>query len=58
MIGDDLRDDVQGAQVCGIPGILVRTGKYRPADETAPGERPALIVNDFPAAVEAILAPL
>lgn len=29
MIGDDLVNDVGGAQQCGIKGIQVRTGKYR-----------------------------
>ncbi|XP_068610787.1 phospholysine phosphohistidine inorganic pyrophosphate phosphatase [Brachionichthys hirsutus] len=29
MIGDDLVNDVGGAQRCGIQGIQVRTGKYR-----------------------------
>ncbi len=29
MIGDDLINDVGGAQRCGIAAILVRTGKYR-----------------------------
>ncbi|MBE8401637.1 TIGR01458 family HAD-type hydrolase [Leptospira borgpetersenii] len=29
MIGDDLDSDVGGAQVCGIRGVLVKTGKYR-----------------------------
>ena len=28
MIGDDLINDVNGAQNLGIPGILVKTGKY------------------------------
>ncbi len=28
MLGDDLINDVQGAQHLGIPGILVKTGKY------------------------------
>jgi HAD superfamily hydrolase (TIGR01458 family) len=32
MIGDDIRTDVDGAQRCGIRGLLVKTGKYRPAD--------------------------
>jgi len=32
MIGDDIRADVDGAQRCGISGLLVKTGKYRPAD--------------------------
>lgn len=29
MIGDDLVNDVGGAQHCGIRGVQVRTGKYR-----------------------------
>ena len=32
MIGDDVRSDIGGAQRAGIRGILVRTGKFRPAD--------------------------
>lgn len=55
LIGDDLKDDIGGAQAVHIPGILVRTGKYRPADEDNPAILPALVVDDFAAAVEAIL---
>lgn len=33
MIGDDVRDDVQGAIKCGMHGCLVQTGKYRKGDE-------------------------
>ena len=29
MIGDDVVNDVGGAQGCGLAGVLVRTGKYR-----------------------------
>jgi HAD superfamily hydrolase (TIGR01458 family) len=32
MVGDDLVNDVLGAQAIGITGVLVRTGKFRPAD--------------------------
>ena len=32
MIGDDIRTDVDAAQACGIRGILVKTGKFRPSD--------------------------
>jgi HAD superfamily hydrolase (TIGR01458 family) len=32
MIGDDIRGDVGGAQQAGIGGLLVRTGKFQPAD--------------------------
>jgi HAD superfamily hydrolase (TIGR01458 family) len=32
MIGDDIRSDVGGAQRAGMPGMLVRTGKFRAAD--------------------------
>jgi HAD superfamily hydrolase (TIGR01458 family) len=33
MVGDDVRNDVGGAQRAGLRGVLVRTGKYRPGDE-------------------------
>ncbi len=32
MIGDDIRGDVAAAQAAGLCGVLVRTGKFRPAD--------------------------
>jgi len=32
MIGDDIIGDVQGAQRAGLRGVLVRTGKFQPAD--------------------------
>jgi HAD superfamily hydrolase (TIGR01458 family) len=32
MVGDDIVNDVLGAQAAGLTGILVRTGKFRPAD--------------------------
>lgn len=56
LIGDDLRDDIGGAQAAGIPGILVRTGKYRAGDEDDPEIRPSLVAKDFAAAVNAILS--
>lgn len=56
LIGDDLSDDISGAQSAGIAGILVRTGKFRPGDEAHPEIRPALVVDDFAAAVAALLA--
>ncbi|XP_053548585.1 phospholysine phosphohistidine inorganic pyrophosphate phosphatase [Bombina bombina] len=33
MIGDDIVNDIGGAQSCGIRAVLVRTGKYRLSDE-------------------------
>jgi HAD superfamily hydrolase (TIGR01458 family) len=32
MVGDDARADVAGAQAAGLRGVLVKTGKFRPAD--------------------------
>ena len=32
MVGDDIRSDVEGAQGAGLAGVLVRTGKFSPAD--------------------------
>jgi HAD superfamily hydrolase (TIGR01458 family) len=55
LIGDDLSDDIGGAQAVGIPGILVRTGKFRAGDDTHPQIRPANVVADFPAAVNYLL---
>lgn len=54
MIGDDLHDDIEGAQRAGVAGILVRTGKFRPEDERDESVRPALVVDHFPAAVDAL----
>ncbi|MGE5471500.1 MAG: TIGR01458 family HAD-type hydrolase [Bacteroidota bacterium] len=55
LIGDDLSDDIGGAQTAGIPGILVRTGKFRAGDDTHPETRPAAVVADFSAAVARLL---
>ncbi|KAM6475821.1 haloacid dehalogenase-like hydrolase domain-containing protein 2 isoform 2-T2 [Liasis olivaceus] len=55
MIGDDCRDDVGGAQNAGMLGILVKTGKYRDADEGKINPPPYLICESFPHAVEHIL---
>lgn len=55
MIGDDLRDDIGGAQDAGIAGVLVRTGKYRPGDEQDATVTPARVVDDFAAAVDLVL---
>ncbi len=32
MVGDDITNDVMGAQAAGLTGVLVRTGKFLPAD--------------------------
>jgi phospholysine phosphohistidine inorganic pyrophosphate phosphatase len=55
MIGDDVISDVGGAMNCGMKGILVRTGKFRPDDEHRPSVKPTLIVDNFLKGVEAIL---
>ena len=34
MVGDDVESDVLGALEAGLQAVLVRTGKYRPGDET------------------------
>jgi phospholysine phosphohistidine inorganic pyrophosphate phosphatase len=55
MIGDDIVGDVQGAQLCGLRGVLVRTGKYRSQDEPHPYVKPDGYVNNLLAAVELFL---
>lgn len=55
MVGDDVVSDVGGAQSCGMRGILVRTGKFRPADEFHPEVKPFYIADNLFEAVKHIL---
>lgn len=48
MVGDDLEADVLGAQQHGIDGVLVRTGKFQPADEQGlDGHRPRHVIDSI-----------
>jgi ribonucleotide monophosphatase NagD (HAD superfamily) len=48
MIGDDVRDDVAGAQGVGIKGCLVQTGKYMEGDErNVVGQNGKVIQPDY-----------
>lgn len=47
MVGDDMVNDILGAQAAGLTGILVRTGKYRAGDEDHPEGRPDHILASF-----------
>ncbi|XP_028651088.1 phospholysine phosphohistidine inorganic pyrophosphate phosphatase [Erpetoichthys calabaricus] len=58
MIGDDLVNDVGGAQQCGMKALQVRTGKYRPTDELHPTVKADLYVNNLAEAVDNILRAL
>ncbi|KOC60926.1 Haloacid dehalogenase-like hydrolase domain-containing protein 2 [Habropoda laboriosa] len=55
MIGDDVKDDIAGAQAIGIKGLLVQTGKYRNGDEDTITPRPTKVCSSFVQAVEYIL---
>lgn len=56
MIGDDVKDDVIGAQAAGLTGILVKTGKYRPGDEEGvEGIKPDHVSSSIVEAVDVIL---
>lgn len=47
MVGDDILNDVLGAQGAGLTGILVRTGKFLPEDlQRAPGA-PDLVIGSI-----------
>ncbi|CAH1395523.1 unnamed protein product [Nezara viridula] len=58
MIGDDVKDDVHGAQALGIKGYLVKTGKYRDSDENKIDPAPYRTVNNFSEAVDDIVSSL
>ncbi|XP_038046813.1 phospholysine phosphohistidine inorganic pyrophosphate phosphatase-like [Patiria miniata] len=55
MIGDDLVNDIGGAQSCGIKGVQVRTGKFRPSDESHPTVKPDGFVDNLAQAVDFLL---
>jgi HAD superfamily hydrolase (TIGR01458 family) len=57
MIGDDIESDIGGALAAGLQAILVRTGKYRAADEMHPTVRPSTIADDFHRAVIDFVVP-
>jgi HAD superfamily hydrolase (TIGR01458 family) len=47
MVGDDIENDVRGAQDAGLTGILVQTGKYRKDLVEQTGIRPDLVVKNL-----------
>jgi HAD superfamily hydrolase (TIGR01458 family) len=47
MVGDDLENDVLAAQRCGLTGVLVRTGKFRPEVLDASTERPDVVLDSI-----------
>jgi HAD superfamily hydrolase (TIGR01458 family) len=47
MVGDDIVNDILGAQAGGLTGILVRTGKYREGDEERHDEKPDHVVGSI-----------
>ena len=47
MVGDDLHNDVLGAQHAGLRGVLVRTGKFRAQVLDASDERPDAVIDSF-----------
>lgn len=55
MVGDDIVTDIAGAQACGMPAVLVRTGKYRPEDEPHASIVPDGYGDDFSAVVGQLL---
>ncbi|GAU98294.1 hypothetical protein RvY_09458 [Ramazzottius varieornatus] len=58
MVGDDVRDDVQGALKAGLSAILVKTGKYKEGDEKTIEQECTFVANDVVQAVEYILEEL
>lgn len=56
MVGDDAESDVAGSLRAGLgAALLVRTGKYRPGDETRFDPAPTAVVDDLAAATDWIL---
>jgi HAD superfamily hydrolase (TIGR01458 family) len=54
VVGDDVRADVEGARLAGARGVLVRTGKFHPADLDDADLHPDRVLDsiaDLPAAL-------
>lgn len=47
MVGDDVANDVLGAQAIGMTGVLVRTGKFRPGDLERDDGSPDHVIDSF-----------
>lgn len=47
MVGDDIVNDVLGAQAAGLVGILVRTGKFLPTDLERASHKPDHIIDSI-----------
>lgn len=47
MIGDDVVSDIGGAKQCGMQGILVRTGKFRPETLKAAPVQPDYVIDSI-----------
>jgi HAD-superfamily subfamily IIA hydrolase, TIGR01458 len=47
MVGDDVVNDVLGAQAIGMIGVLVRTGKFKPADLERDDGAPDHVIGSF-----------
>ncbi len=56
MVGDDIVTDVLGAQAVGLVGVLVKTGKFRPADLEHEGGAPDHVIGSI-ADLPALLRP-
>jgi HAD superfamily hydrolase (TIGR01458 family) len=47
MVGDDLDNDIAGAQGCGLKGVLVRTGKFREDIFARSPVKPDLVIDSL-----------
>ena len=47
MVGDDIVNDVLGAQAAGLVGILVRTGKFMPTDLERASRKPDHVIDSI-----------
>jgi HAD superfamily hydrolase (TIGR01458 family) len=47
MVGDDIVNDVLGAQAAGLVGILVRTGKFMPTVLEPPSNKPDHVIDSI-----------
>jgi HAD superfamily hydrolase (TIGR01458 family) len=47
MVGDDIEEDISGAQKCGLKTVLVRTGKFRPDNVERSDVVPDMVISSI-----------
>lgn len=54
MVGDDIEDDISGAQAAGIRGVLIKSGKYRETLVQKSAITPDVVIDSLPQVLQLV----